>query len=193
MRTINFLLCAMICIAQAIGLISCVSAKKVSPPVEATAGAVEVSLPFQGEAYRSSVTHFRAMQVGVSPDMATSRKIATMNARAALAGEVSSTLRSVMEVYSDQVQIGNAIEFNDRFQELTRQVIDQELNSSRVFDEKVFKRKDGLFECWVAVEMLTADVNNKLNNRILSDDRLRQNFNRERFIKVFEEELRKKR
>ena len=153
-------------------------------------GAKEVSTPFQGEAYRTSATHYRAVQSGTSPDLATARKIALLNAKNELAGSISARLRSVIQIYTDQRQVGNAIEFSERFQEISRQVIDQELTGVSVKEDKVFQRPDNTYECWVAVELPVSEVNNKLNSRISSDEKLRQDYNREQFLKIFDDEMR---
>jgi hypothetical protein len=170
-------------------IVGCRSKKELAH--SSLAGAREVVTPFQDDAYRTSAEYYRAAQSGTSPDLATARKIATLNAKSALASDISSTIRSVIEVYTDQRQVGNAIEFNDRFQEITRQVVDQELTATKIQDEKVFQRPDGVYECWVVVEMPTAEINNKLNNRISNDEKLRQDYNREQFLKIFDEEMRK--
>jgi hypothetical protein len=180
---------SLLVIALFTGLVSCRAPK--TAMYNKKGDAKEVSIPFQDKANRTSATYYRAAQSGTSPDLATARKIATLNAKSALASDISSTIRSVIEVYTDQRQVGNAIEFNDRFQEITRQVVDQELTATKIQDEKVFQRPDGVYECWVVVEMPTAEINNKLNNRISNDEKLRQDYNREQFLKIFDEEMRK--
>lgn len=168
---------------------ACKSSKPV--PVAKQTGAVEIALPFQGQAYRNSATHFRTVNSGNSPDLATAKKIAMVNARAEMAANIQSIIKSVTDNYTQQRKIEDAVAFNTKFEELVRQVVNQQLNQVNILEEKLYHEANGSYTSWVAIEMPVKPIMLDLENNITKDQALRQDYEKMLFERIFNEEMEK--
>lgn len=157
--------------------------------VPANSGSEEIILPFAD--FVSDTDFFRSVGSGVSIDMATAKKIATLNARTELAGSVSSVIKAVTEQYTNQMQIEEKQEFAAKFEETTRNVVNQELAGVIIKDQKAFKGKDGKFTYYVAVEMPKQQIVDEVANAITKDKKLALEFDKFQFQKTFEAEMAK--
>lgn len=187
MKRILYTLSNLLVIAMMINFTSCKSSKPVS--VATSTGAVEVALPFQGSAYRNTASHFRAVNNGNSPDLATAKKIALVNARNELATNVQTTIKSVTDNYTQQRKIDDITAFNNKFEELVRQVVNQQLNQVNIIDEKMFQETNGSYTSWVAIEMPVTPVLEEIGKSISRDQSLRQDYDKMLFEKMFNEEM----
>ena len=66
-----------------------------------------------------------------------------------------------------------------------------ELSGTRVICEKTMKTPDGKYKVYVSLELAGEEIMNAMANRIKNDDKLRIDFEYEKFKKVFEEEMSK--
>ena len=82
-------------------------------------------------------------------------------------------------------------ESKSRYQSLTRTVVEQGLSGTRVICEKTMKTPDGKYKVYVSLELAGEEIMNAMANRIKNDDKLRIDFEYEKFKKVFEEEMSK--
>ena len=155
------------------------------------AQAVEVYVPFSGSNYQTSNTHWRASGDGSSRELAMARRIAMQNARTILAGSIQATVQAVTQQYSDQRQIDDRQEFQTRLEEMSRAVVDQQLNDVRTIGERTFRQPNGNITVHIALEMGRDAVQQALNNRIAADERLRLDFDQHQFRQIFEEEMRR--
>lgn len=152
---------------------------------------VEVSLPFESKEYRSDKENFRAKGSGKSPDLATSKKIAMLNAKSELAGNIESVIKRVTEQYTNQRSVSNKQEYENKFEELAKEVVKQTLVDVRILGEKTYKDPDNSFTSWVAIEVSKADIMNGVNNRIAKDAKLQLDYDKMKFEKNFNEEMEK--
>ena len=169
-------------------LSSCKGSKKL-PSVQA--GSTEVSLPLSGKEYKSDEENFRAVQSGKSIDLATAKKIALQNARTELAGNVESTMKAVIDNYTNQRTVGDKQEFESKFEEQSRLVINQTLNDVKIIGEKTFKETDGKFTFWVAIEMSKEPIVRNVSDRISKDAKMQLDFDQHRFRQIFDDEMKK--
>ena len=160
-----------------------------SPKPSVQSGSTEVSVPLSGKEYRSDKNYFRASQSGISPDLATAKKIALANARAELASNINSTIKSVTENYTNQRTVGDQQEFANKFEENARVVVNQVLSDVQIIGEKVFKEGNGKYTYYIAIEMNKESVLKGIIDHISKDDRLRLDFDKFQFKKVFDEEM----
>ena len=165
--------------------------KKDTTPVQKESGAIEISVPFSSKEYRSNEDYFRAKQVGKSPDMATAKKIAFQNAKAEMAGNINSTVKRVTDQYTNQRTVGNTQEFENKFEELTREVVSLEMSNVKEIGEKIFKETDGSFSYWIAIEAGKKEVFDKLDARISSDAKLKLDYDKQKFQQIFDAEMKK--
>lgn len=154
-------------------------------------GDVKVNVPCSGPEFRTDKDYFRANAMGLSTDMSIAKKKAMSNARTELATSINSVVKSVTDDYSSSYQQGEQEEAKSRFQELSRTVVEQQLTGLRVICEETMKSPDGNYKVYVAVELSGEDIASKLANRIKNDDKLRIDFEYEKFKKVFDEEMSK--
>jgi hypothetical protein len=151
----------------------------------------EITVPLSGKEYRTDKDYFRATHSGKSPDLATAKKIALQNAKAGLAGDIQSTIKAVTENYTNQRTVGDKQEFENKFEENARAVVNQSLNDVRIIGEKTFKENDGKFTYYIAIEMSKEPVVNKIADRISKDAKLQLDFDKHQFQKVFDDEMQK--
>jgi predicted NAD-dependent protein-ADP-ribosyltransferase YbiA (DUF1768 family) len=151
----------------------------------------EVSVPLSGKEYRTDTEYFRATQSGKSPDLATAKKIALQNAKAELAGNIQSVVKAVTDQYTNQRAVADKQEYESKFEELARTVVNQTLNDVKIIGEKIFKENDGKLTYYIAIEMSKEPVVNNLADRISKDAKLQLDFDKHQYQKVFDEEMKK--
>ncbi len=168
-----------------------VTSCKAPQQLEKTTGAVEISVPFSDSKYKSDKDFFRSKQMGKSIDLATSKKIALQNAKAELAGNIKSVVKRVTDQYTNQRTVGDKQDFENKFEELTRDVVDQTLSDVRVIDEKIFKETDGKYSYWVAIETSKISILDAVSSKISKNEKLQLDYDKKKFEDVFNSEMEK--
>lgn len=166
---------------------SCKSKKEVT----ASKGMEEITVPLTGKDYQTNKELFRAKSLGKSPDMATAKKIALNNAKAEIAGLISTKIKSVTDNYTNQRSITNAQDFENKFENLAREVVSQQLNDVSIIGEKVFRDKTGTVEYWVAVEVSKEAIMNGITNKVSQDKKLQIDYDKKKFEEVMNSEMEK--
>ena len=72
-------------------------------------------------------------------DQSTSKKKAMSNAKADLASAIQTTIKGTIDNYVNSREVNNVEELSERFEGLTREVINQELVGTKTICEKVTK------------------------------------------------------
>lgn len=175
----------------AIAVLSFTACKSKKKTVQKETGAVEITVPFSGNEYRTDENYFRAKQLGKSPDLAAAKKIAFQNAKAEMAGNINSTIKRVTDQYTNQRTVGNTQEFENKFEELAREVVNLELSNVREKGEKIFKETDGSYTYWIALEADKKSVFEKLDSKISNDAKLKLDYDKQKFQQIFDAEMRK--
>lgn len=157
----------------------------------ANQGDVEVSTPFSSAEYRSDANYFRATGIGLSPDQATAKKISLLNARTELATSVSAVIKAVTEQYIQNISVADKQEYASKFEETARQVVNTTLEGSVIKDDKTFKTPEGKFRIYTVVEMSKVKIEAAVEDAISKDDKLKLDFDKYQFQKVFDEEMAK--
>lgn len=165
--------------------VSCGSPKPVTNNLK------EVSVPLSSKEYRSDSDYFRATGIGESTDLVTAKKIATLNARTEIAASVQATMKSVSEQYLNQMTVGQKQQFGSKFEETSRQVVNQALTGVIVKEEKVFQSRKGKYQYYVNMEMPKASILEQTANAISKDEKLALEFDRAQFQKIFDAEMAK--
>ncbi len=185
MKTTQLILIPAVAIAM---LTACKSKKQ---PIQKETGAVEITVPFSESKYRSDNEAFRAKQVGKSPDLATAKKIAFQNARSEMAGNINSMVKRVTDQYTNQRTVGNTQEFENKFEELAREVVNLEMSNVKEIGEKIFKEPNGSFSYWIAIEAGKKEVFDKLDAKISSNASLKLDYDKQKFQQIFDAEMKK--
>lgn len=136
--------------------------------------------------------YFRANGLGESLDQATAKKKAMSNTRADLASAVNTTIKGTIDNYVNSREFNNKEEVEERFEGLTREVINQELNGTKTICQKVVKvTETGKYKYYVAIELSGQDLLTKMNERLSKDESLKIDYDYEKFKETFEAEMEK--
>jgi hypothetical protein len=173
------------------GIILCSTSCKAPQKYEKSTGAVEISVPFSEDKYKSDKDFFRAKQSGKSIDLATSKKIALQNAKSELAGNINAVVKRVTDQYTNQRTIEDRQEFENKFEELSRETVNQTISNVRIVEEKVFKESDGKYTHWVVIETSKQAVIDGISSKITKNERLQLDYDKKKFEEVFNTEMEK--
>ncbi|HAL64886.1 MAG TPA: hypothetical protein DCP10_04880 [Bacteroidales bacterium] len=171
----------------AITLAGCKSSKKA---VDSTFGK-EVTVPCSDEEFHTDSKYFRGTGNGISIDLSTARNKAKMDANTNLAQSINTTLKSVSERYVNERQFDASSEFEQKFEQLTREVVNQQRNNVEVACYKTTQMKDGKFQVFTAVQVSKDEVLNNIANRISKDKKLQVYYDKMKFEQIFNEEMSK--
>jgi hypothetical protein len=144
-----------------------------------------------GPEYFATAEYFRSSQVGESLDQSTAKKKAMSNARADLASSVETTIKGVVDNYVNSRELNNTEEVEERFESLTREVINQKLTGVKTICEKTTKTTDGKYKTYIALELAGDELMNAMNERLSNDAKLKIDYDYEQFKKTFNDEMNK--
>lgn len=150
----------------------------------------EIITPCSDNEYHSDLTHFRGTGIGEATNLASARRKASLDANATLAASINRTIKSVTDRYTQDITVGDANEFSEKFEDLTRSVVNQELNNVATVCNQTFE-KDGRYSVYMAVEVSKDELLNNISSRINRDERLRLDYDKMKFENIFNEEMEK--
>lgn len=185
MKKLNYSTLMLIAMAVAF-IIGCKSKEKAPPK-----GEVEVVVPCSGPEYFTTNKYFRANSIGESQDQVTSKKKALANARAELAQAIETTVKSVTDNYVNSREMNNREEVEERFESLNREIVNQTLSGIRTLCEKLMKTQQGTYKTYIAIELSADELVAKYNERLSKDERLKIDYDYEKFKETFEKEMEK--
>ena len=171
----------------AVFVTGCKSKKETKTPK----GEVEVSVPCSGPDFFTTNKFFRANSIGESQDQVTSKKKALTNARNELAQAIQTTVKTVTDNYVNSREMNNKEEVEERFESLNREVVDQTLSGIRTICEKLMKTEQGTYKTYVAIELSAEELVAKYNERLSKDERLKIDYDYEKFKETFDKEMEK--
>jgi hypothetical protein len=190
-RTLSITLSALMLVG---GLSACKSKKKQAEAEAAKppSGETEIKGMCSGPEFFTDDKAFRANNLGESMDQATSKKKAMSNAQADLASAIQTQIKGVIDNYVNSRELNNKEEVAERFEGLTRQVIDQKLVGVKTICEKqVMVNNSGNYKTYVAIELSAQDLLSAYNERLSKDERLRVDYDYEKFKETFDKEMEK--
>lgn len=152
---------------------------------------VEIVLPLTGKDFQTDKNHFRARQVGRSTDLATAKKISLQNAKSELAGNIQAVIKKVTDQYTNQRTSGKNQDFENKFEELAREVTNQTLVDVKIIGEKLFQEPDGSYSYWVAVEADKEDILKAIDAEVSRKQQLQLDYDKMKFQQIFDDEMKK--
>ena len=176
------IVCAGLAVIMAVS--SCGGQKQV-----VNSGKTEILMPISSPEYITDADFFRATASGTSKNMEMARTAADLNARNALAAQVSTIVKTVTERYMNQVDIDNKSEFASKLETNTRLIVNQELQGAIVKGTKAYQNDDGSYEFWINIEMPRAVIADGIEEAISKDEKLAVDFDQHLFMKTFDEEM----
>ncbi|MEP1094146.1 MAG: hypothetical protein ABJG78_03500 [Cyclobacteriaceae bacterium] len=174
-----------------VALMAIFNACKTAPPASSPVGEVEVIVPCSGSEYFSTNEVFRANSIGESSDQVISKKKALTNVRAELAASIQTTVKTVTDNYVNSREFNNKEEVEERFESLNREVVNQEISGTAVICEKQMRTSEGRYKTYMALEIAASDLLQAYNERLSKDERLKIDYDYEKFKKTFDEEMSK--
>jgi hypothetical protein len=181
----QFLMATMVIAVVVIAVTSC-GAPKAAVPDEKL-----VEMYCSGPQYLSDATALRFTAIGTSMDQMTSKKKAMSDARAGLAAQIETTVKSVIDNYVKSSTHNNKEDLSNRYEGLSREVVSQTLIGTRTVCEQMTKTKDGNYKTYICVELGGPEILTSINNRFSRDEFLKVDYDYEKFKKTFEEEMSK--
>lgn len=178
-------------LALPLSFLSGCKSSKSTTAVTPTSGEVEVVRYCYGTQYNSDKEHFRASAMGESMDQMMSEKKAVTEARAKLAAQIETLVKTVTDNYGKSTEVNKKEEMLGRYETLTREVVKQKLTGTIEICNKQTKTKEGNYKTYVTIELASNDVLNGLNSRLSSDQVLKVDYNYEKFKETFEDEMNK--
>lgn len=172
----------------------CHSSKEVTKPTNTSttnATPTEITLPFSEKEYLSDKDNLRAKNMGKSPDLSTAKKIALMNAKSELASNIQSKIKKVTDNYTNQRTVGDRQDFENKFEDLAREVASQTLTDVKVIGEKVFKENDGSYTYWTVIEVGKQSILDGINKGVSKNAKLQLDYDKKKFEDTFNDEMNK--
>jgi hypothetical protein len=170
-------------LASAAFMVNCKSKQKTPK------GETEVSVPCSGSEFFTTNKYFRANSIGESQDQVTSKKKGLANARAELAASIQTTVKAVTDNYTNSREMNNKEQVEERFEQLNREIVDQKLTGGKTICEKLMKTSNGTYKTYVAIELSAEDLVATYNERLSKDDRLKIDYDYEKFKETFDKEM----
>jgi hypothetical protein len=114
----------------------------------------KVKEPFQGSAYESNNRFFRGTGKGESSAENIARGKADIEAKTYLASQINTTMKQVADQYLGQTQNDRAADVADKFQTLSREVMNTNIADLRKMGEqKYFDKKQNKYTVFIAYEI----------------------------------------
>ncbi len=181
------IMCLLLFAASVTTLDSCKAKKVIAQPVYP--GMKEVITPCSDAEFRSDATFFRATGTASSQDQSTCKRKALLDANTNLATSINNTIKAVTERYTSERQIAKASEFEEKFEQMVRDVVSQQLSGVVTACSKMFTKDDGLYYSYIAVEMAKDDLMNNISSGVSKNQKLQLDYDRMKFEKIFNEEM----
>ncbi|MFM7429807.1 MAG: hypothetical protein ACKO1F_07910 [Flammeovirgaceae bacterium] len=178
---------SLVIVAAVAAIISGCKAKQKTPD-----GEKEVIVPCSGPDFFTNNKVFRANSIGESMDQVTSKKKALTNARNELAQSIQTTVKTVTDNYTNSRSMNRKEELEQKFEQLNREVVEQTLQGVRTICEKLVQTKDGNYKTYIAIELSADDLVKQYNQRLSTDDRLKIDYDYEKFKDTFNQEMEKR-
>jgi hypothetical protein len=173
-----------------IAAVSCKSKKGTLTTKDKDSGMEVLNLPC--DEFRTSTEQaFRSTQSQKSSDLSLSREKALVVAKQRLAGLIQTKITSVTDRYVDEYQTNAGLEMKGKFNNLTREIISQQLNDVKILCEKTVKEKDGSYTSYVAVEMNKDALKVAMENKLSDKAKVAVDYDKMKFEQIYNQEMKK--
>lgn len=154
-------------------------------------GFKEIDIPCSGKEFRTDKNHFRADNSATSQDMSLSREKALTLAKQRLASIIETQIKSVTDRYVNEREVGENSEFEQKFENMTREVIDLKMKDIRIICEKPGALGNGKYQTFVAIEIDKEAFLNGINEGISNNEKLQLDYDKMKYEQIFNEEMEK--
>ena len=154
-------------------------------------GATEVVMPLSEDKYKTDKDFFRARNNANSKELSASKKMAMLNARSELAGIINTKIKQVMDQYTNQRTFNDKTDFENKFEQETRSVVEESLRSAPNVAEKLLIETNGTFSYWVVIEVSKKSILEGVNDKISKNEKLQLDYDKKKFEDIFNSEMEK--
>lgn len=189
MKTTKLLGIALFSVLLIGGMSGCKSKQK-TVSSKSEVGKVLEDVPCE-DAGRSDKKFFRASSMATSSDLQLAKEKALLLAKQRLVTLINSNTKSVTDRYVNEREFGDASEFEQKFENMTREVADETLTNIVVSCEKASVLEDKKYRAFVAIEVDKEDVLNGIDKKISSNQKLQVDYDKMKFQEVFNQEMEK--
>jgi hypothetical protein len=185
MKTITKTTLIIVLVSFSMVLFSCKGKKQ-----STSKGATELIIPCQKEG-RSDKNFFRADNSASSQNMSLSREKALTMAKQRVSGLIETQVKSVTDRYVNEYEVGDAMDFSGKFENLTREIINMTLRDVAIVCEKTFQEDNGKYTSYIAIEVNKETLFNGFDKYIGRDQKLQVDYDKMKFEQIFNEEMEK--
>jgi len=100
-------------------------------------------------------------------------------------------MKKVSDQYTNQRTVGKDKEYENKFEEMTREVTNLEMANMREIGTETYTNEQGLYKVYLVVEAKKDEIFQKMDSRISSDKKLQLDYDKAKFQQVFDEEMKK--
>ncbi len=156
-----------------------------------TKGDVELNMPFSEDKYKTDKDYFRATGQGKSPDLATAKSIALLNAETQIARNINTKIKAVIDQYTNQRSIADKQDYESKFEQETRSIVNQSISDVKILGEKAFKENNGTINYFIVIEISKTSLKENISNKISSNQKLQLDYDKKKFEETFNAEMEK--
>ncbi|MFT3737859.1 MAG: hypothetical protein QM786_03810 [Breznakibacter sp.] len=189
MKAVRLFGVLLVSLAMAGGFAACKSKHK-TVSSKSEVGKILEDVPCE-DAGRSDKKFFRASSMATSSDLQLAKEKALLLAKQRLVTLINSNTKSVTDRYVNEREFGDASEFEQKFENLTREVADENLNNIVVACEKASVLDDKKYRAFVAIEVSKEDIINGIEKKLTSDQKLQVDYDKKKFEEIFNQEMEK--
>ena len=176
----------LLAIAMVVGVSSC----KTKTTVKKEEGFKEIKIPCQNEG-RSDKKNYRADASAKSSNMQASREKALLASKQRLASLVNSKIKSVTDRYMNETEVGDKSNFEQKFENLTREIVSQTLVDVKITCEKVMTNSKGEYQTFIATEVSKEAILNGITKRLSNKDKVQVDYDKKKFEEIYNSEMEK--
>ncbi len=147
-----------------------------------------INMYCHGSEFQSDKEHFRFSDFAESTDYSMAKDKAYNRVKTGLAGMINTKVKAMTDNYTKNYVQDGGEEVKNRYEAISRQVVNQELSGLKVICEKATE-KDGKYRYYICMELTGEDILNNLANKISEDSKLRTDFEYEKFKNEFQKEM----
>lgn len=115
---------------------------------------------------------------------------AEMEAKRLITEQVKVTVKTASESYMKEVEVGDAVDFQSSMENMTITAANNVLSGAVPAGYELFYlKKEDKYNAYVMYELDKEEMQNSLTNQISKDEKLRVEFDKEKFRKNFESEM----
>ncbi len=173
-----------------VAIIFSISSCKTKTTVEKEQGFKEIVIPCQKDG-RSDKEYYRADGSAKSTNMQASREKALLAAKQRLAGFINSKIKSVTDRYMNDTEVEDRSNFEQKFENLTREVVKQTLVDVKVVCEKTGTIDGGKYETFIAVEASKSAIKDGISNALSNKDKVQVDYDKKKFEEIYNQEMEK--